>query len=85
MQNELIKQGKIGLVFCIAFFTIFNLCFLSTLDGIGRYGKTDKDKRIYAKELMQSRAAQLDAIMGADNRKEYITYIQEKLKKAGLM
>jgi hypothetical protein len=62
-----------------------NLCFLSTLDRIDRYGKTDDDKKKYAKGLMQSRAAQLDAIMGADKRKEYIAYIQEKLKKSGLM
>jgi hypothetical protein len=62
-----------------------NLCFLSTLDRIDRYGKTDDDKKKYAKGLMQSRATQLDAIMGADKRKEYIAYIQDKLKKAGLM
>jgi predicted phage gp36 major capsid-like protein len=62
-----------------------NLCFLSTLDRIDRYGKTDDDKKKYAKGLMQSRAAQLDAIMGADKRKQYITYIQDKLKTAGLL
>ena len=62
-----------------------NLCFLSTLDRIDRYGKTDEDKKKYAKGLMQSRSAQLDAIMGAEKRKQYIGYIQDKLKKAGLM
>jgi hypothetical protein len=61
-----------------------NLCFLSTLDRIDRYGKTDEDKKKYAKGLMQSRSAQLDAIIGVDKRKQYIAYIEEKLKKAGL-
>lgn len=61
-----------------------NLCFLSTLDRIDRYGKTDEDKKKYAKGLTQSRSAQLDAIMGVDKRKQYIAYIEEKLKKAGL-
>lgn len=85
MKNELIEQGKISLVFCIIFSTIFDFYLFSTLDRIDPYGKTDEDKKKYAKGLMQSSAAQLDAIMGADKRKEYITYIQDKLKKAGLM
>lgn len=62
-----------------------NVCFLSTLDRIDRYVPDVEDKKKYAKTLLQSRAIQLDAIMGADKRKQYITYIQDKLKTAGLL
>jgi hypothetical protein len=62
-----------------------NVCFLSTLDRIDRYIPDVEDKKKYAKTLLQSRAIQLDAIMGADKRKKYIGYIQEKLKAAGLL
>lgn len=59
-----------------------NVCYLSTLDRIQRYGKTDADKEKYAKSVTSARSAQLDAIMGVENRKKYQQYVQEKLKKA---
>lgn len=59
-----------------------NACYLSNLDLISRYGKTDADKEKYAKSITQSRSAQLDAIMGVENRKKFQAYVQEKLKKA---
>jgi hypothetical protein len=58
-----------------------NICFLSTLDRIDRYGGDDASKKKYAKTALGSRSAQLDAIMGADKRKQYIAYVQEKLSK----
>jgi hypothetical protein len=61
-----------------------NLCYLSTLDRLDRYGKSDADKEKYAKSVTEARSAQLDAIMGADNRKKFQAYVQEKLKKAGV-
>jgi hypothetical protein len=85
-SNQQFLKGNLGLTDeqCTDIDNV-NVCFLSTLDRIDRYGKTDDEKKKYAKGLLQSRAAQLDAIMGADKRKEYIAYIQDKLKKAGLM
>ena len=59
-----------------------NICYLSTLDRIQRYGKTDADKEKYAKSVTSARSAQLDAIMGVENRKKYQQYVQGKLKKA---
>jgi hypothetical protein len=59
-----------------------NLCFLSTLDLIDRYGKDDAAKEKYAKSAVNARNAQLDAIMGADKRKQFQDYVIEKLKKA---
>ena len=61
-----------------------NLCYLSTLDRIDRYGKTDADKEKYAKTATSARSAQLDAIMGVENRKKFQAYVEEKLKKAGV-
>lgn len=58
-----------------------NICYLSTLDRIDRYGKDDAAKEKYAKAITSARSAQLDAIMGADKRKQYVEYVQGKLKK----
>ncbi len=58
-----------------------NLCYLSTLDRINRYAKTDDAKEKYAKSITEGRSVQLDAIMGPDKRKKYIEYVKEKLKK----
>ena len=58
-----------------------NICYLSTLDRIDRYAKTDEDKTKYAKAVTAARGAQLDAIMGADKRKQFMSYVAEKLKK----
>lgn len=59
-----------------------NLCFLSTLDIIDRYGKDDAAKEKYARSLVNARNTQLDAIMGAENRKKFQDYVASKLKKA---
>ena len=59
-----------------------NLCFLSTLDLIDRYGKDDAAKEKYAKSAVNARNAQLDAIMGPENRKKFQDYVVAKLKKA---
>lgn len=57
-----------------------NLCYLTTLDRIDRYA-SDENKMKFAKAATASRAAQLDAIMGPDNRKKYMDYIMAKLEK----
>ena len=59
-----------------------NVCYLATLDRINRYGKTDADKEKYAKSATESRAKQLEAIMGTDNYGKYKKYVGDKLKKA---
>ncbi len=59
-----------------------NLCFLSTLDLIDRYGKDDTAKEKYAKSAVNARNAQLDAIMGPEKRKQFQDYVVAKLKKA---
>lgn len=59
-----------------------NLCFLSTLDLIDRYGKDDASKEKYAKSAVSARNAQLDAIMGPEKRKQFQDYVVAKLKKA---
>src|SRR6476620_6927053 len=41
-----------------------NACYLSTLDRINRYAKTDESKEKYAEYATAARSAQLDAIMG---------------------
>ena len=59
-----------------------NVCYLTTLDRINRYGKTDADKEKYAKSATESRAKQLEAIMGTDNYGKYKKYVGDKVKKA---
>lgn len=59
-----------------------NLCYIAALDRIDRYGKTDETKVQWAKTATAARGAQLDVIMGAENRKKYQEYIVGKLKKA---
>ncbi|POY37897.1 hypothetical protein C3K47_05050 [Solitalea longa] len=61
-----------------------NACYLSTLDRIDRYGKTDEDKEKLAEFATAARSAQLDAIMGTEKRDKFVAYVQEKLKKAGV-
>ena len=58
-----------------------NICYLSTLDRIDRYGKTDEAKTKYAKAVTEARGAQLDAIMGTEKRQQFMTYVADKLKK----
>ena len=59
-----------------------NVCYLTTLDRINRYGKTDTDKEKFAKSATESRAKQLEAIMGSDKYKRFKKYMEAKLKKA---
>ncbi len=59
-----------------------NICYLSTLDRIDRYGKDDATKEKYAKAITEARRAQLDVIMGAEKHKQYAEYIKGKIQKA---
>lgn len=59
-----------------------NLCYIAALDRIDRYGKSDETKVNWAKTATAARGAQLDVIMGAENRKKYQEYVAGKLKKA---
>ena len=59
-----------------------NACYLTTLDRINRYAKTDADKEKYAKSATESRAKQLEAIMGTDKYKKFKRYVEPKLRKA---
>ena len=59
-----------------------NLCYLSTLDRISRYGKDEANKDKVAEAVSKARWAQLDVIMGADKHKQYAEYIHGKLQKA---
>lgn len=59
-----------------------NACYLTTLDRINRYAKTDADKEKYAKSATESRAKQLEAIMGSDKYRKFKRYVEAKLKKA---
>ncbi|MEX1202574.1 MAG: hypothetical protein WEA59_04995 [Ferruginibacter sp.] len=59
-----------------------NICYLSTLDRIDRYGKDDAAKDKYVKSITSARSTQLDAIMGVDKRKQYSDYVQAKIEKA---
>ena len=61
-----------------------NVCYLTTLDRIDRYGKTDANKEKFADYATAARSAQLDAIMGTDKRDRFMNYVANKLKKAGV-
>lgn len=60
-----------------------NVCYLSTLDRIDRYGKSDANKEKYAQAVTAARSAQLDAIMGTAKHQQFGNYVRAKLKKAG--
>ena len=59
-----------------------NICYLSTLDRISRYGKDEATKDKLAEAVSKARWAQVDVIMGADKHKQYSDYIKGKLEKA---
>ena len=59
-----------------------NICFLSTLDRIDRYVKSDDDKQKYAEAVWQARWAQVDAIMGPDKHDQYAAYMKRKIEAA---
>ena len=59
-----------------------NLCFLSTLDRIDRYAKSEEDKDKYAEVLWEARWAQIDAIMGKEKHKQYAEYIKARIEQA---
>jgi len=56
-----------------------NLCFLSTLDRIGRYAKEEQTKEEYADALWEVRWAQMDAIIGKEKHERYAAYIKRKI------
>jgi hypothetical protein len=56
-----------------------NACYLSTLDRIGRYGKTDEAKVEAAKAITAARSVQLDAIMGPEKRDQFMEFVGGKL------
>jgi hypothetical protein len=59
-----------------------NICFISSLDRIDRYGKDATAKEQYAKAALAARSVQLDAIMGVANREKFYDYVTAKIKKA---
>ncbi|MGZ3853976.1 MAG: hypothetical protein ACXVBX_14360 [Flavisolibacter sp.] len=59
-----------------------NVCFLSTLDRIDRYGKVQANKEKYAEALWQVRWAQVDAIMGKEKHEKYAAYIKKRIEEA---
>jgi|SRR5215470_12620712 len=59
-----------------------NICFLSTLDRIDRYGKDEASKDKYAEALWEVRWAQVDAIMGKEKHDRYAAYLERKIEKA---
>ena len=59
-----------------------NVCYLSTLDRINRYGKDEETKDKVAEFISDARWAQVDAIMGADKHDQYMAFIKRKLEKA---
>jgi hypothetical protein len=59
-----------------------NVCFLASMERINAYGKDKATKEKWAKTAVQARQAQMDMIMGADKRKQYMDYVTAKLKKA---
>jgi hypothetical protein len=61
-----------------------NICYLTTLDRIDRYGKDDAAKKTYAKTVTKNRAAQMDAIMGPERRAKYQQWLADKIKNSPL-
>lgn len=62
-----------------------NVCFLSTMERIQRYGKDKGNMQKFAEAVAAERSIQLDAIMGPEKRKKFAEYVEAKLKKAGVM
>jgi hypothetical protein len=56
-----------------------NVCYLSTLDRINRYAQTDEAKENAAEAVTVARSIQLDAIMGEENREQFMEYVAGKL------
>ena len=59
-----------------------NLCYLSMLDRINRYGKSEENKEKVAQAATEARSIQLDIIMGEEKHKKYTEYMTEKIKNA---
>ena len=62
-----------------------NICFLSTLERVQRYGKDEGNMKKFAQAVADGRSIQMDAIMGTEKRKKFAEYVEAKLKKAGAM
>ena len=61
-----------------------NICYLTTLDRIDRYGKDDAAKQAYAKTVTKNRSVQMDAIMGPERRAKYQQWLADKIKNSPL-
>lgn len=59
-----------------------NVCFLSTLDRVERYGKNESNKEQFAQALWDVRWIQVDAIMGKEKHEKYAAYIKRKIETA---
>ena len=59
-----------------------NLCYLSTLDRIDRYGKKQENQEKLAEALTEARELQLNVIMGEEKREKYFNYLKRKIEKA---
>jgi hypothetical protein len=59
-----------------------NVCFLTTMERIKRYGKDQGNMKKYAEAVAAARSLQLDAIMGPEKRKKFAEYVEAKLKSA---
>ena len=58
-----------------------NLCYLSTLDRIVRYGKDDDTKQKLADAVSEARWVQIDAIMGVEKHNKYSAYLERRIAK----
>jgi len=58
-----------------------NLCYLSTLDRIVRYGKDDDTKQKLADAVSEARWAQIDVIMGEEKQNKYSAYLERRIAK----
>ena len=56
-----------------------NLCYLSTLDRIVRYGKTEENKQKVADAVSEARWLQIDAIIGEEKHNKYSAYLERRI------
>jgi hypothetical protein len=58
-----------------------NACYTFSLERINSYGKENATKQKWAKPASQARHAQMDMIMGPENRAKFEKHITEKAQK----
>ena len=56
-----------------------NVCYLSTLDRIVRYGKDDERKEKLAEAVSEARWVQIDAIIGEEKHNKYAAYLEKRI------